>query len=277
MEIRSHLTPVDACEAVTKDIVKIANERIADIEDYDSETTSSWAAKGRLCSLHLWILPSSQYSGNSSSQRSVLTGDPIQFIEWQASFTSFIERKNISTAYKLHYFWYVGDPAQKALHGIFFRDDVVAYKDTWNHLNHRYGQPCRESLLMNHKNMWKKGNCAMVAWSQGIVQRNDVTDTHVTHAREDIQPVSMTTAFSKPYQCWSQIRAPRTMKQQPHCLSVWGLRSHLLTPPWLFQYGFPLSEMQVSKSLFMHCLTPKVTQCSLTKRLSIASKPKHIL
>lgn len=48
-------------------------------------------------------------------------------------------------------------------------------------------------------------------------------------------------------------------KQQPHCLSVWRLRSHLLTPPWLCQCGSPRSTIRVWKGLFMPCLTPKVT------------------
>ncbi|XP_051792767.1 uncharacterized protein LOC127530320 [Acanthochromis polyacanthus] len=73
---------------------------------------------------------------------SVFTGDPIQFIEWRASFTSLIDRKNISSADKLHYLRrYVGGPARKTLDGIFYRTDDAAYKDAWNRLNHRYGQP----------------------------------------------------------------------------------------------------------------------------------------
>ncbi|XP_041820612.1 uncharacterized protein LOC121626271 [Chelmon rostratus] len=292
MEIRSHLTPssemrrrIDACEAVTKDIVKIAYERIADLEDYDSE-----AVKQRVRELlqrdyarsiyGSTVSPSSQHSLNSivaakradaaaelaakeaeyevlleeekqkekiqlleeqqkrdleaqkrelerlkaekdiraararlvvhnqevmqedsvysadlntrgqqhvspqhpvssapiqqptsvpnpalppqtdvsylaqavqdtiamnrlpMPEPSVFTGDPIQFIEWKASFASLIDRKNISSADKLHYLRrYVGGPAQKTLDGIFYRNDDAAYKDAWNRLNNRYGQP----------------------------------------------------------------------------------------------------------------------------------------
>lgn len=67
---------VDACEAVTKDIVKIANERMADIEDYDNE-----AVKQRLRELlkrdyarsiyGSTVSPSSQHSVSSSSLHSV--------------------------------------------------------------------------------------------------------------------------------------------------------------------------------------------------------------
>ncbi|KAJ8011110.1 hypothetical protein DPEC_G00054780 [Dallia pectoralis] len=71
---------------------------------------------------------------------SVFTGDPIQFIEWRASFISLIDRKNISSADKLHYLRkYIGGPARKTLDGIFYRSDDEAYKDAWNRLNHRYG------------------------------------------------------------------------------------------------------------------------------------------
>lgn len=72
----------------------------------------------------------------------VFNGDPIQYLEWKASFVSLIDRKGISSADKLHYLKrYVGGPARKALDGTFFRNDDEAYKDAWNKLNHRYGQP----------------------------------------------------------------------------------------------------------------------------------------
>lgn len=73
---------------------------------------------------------------------SVFTGDPIQFIEWKTSFTSLIDKKNIASADKLHYLKkYVAGPARKTLDGIFYRNDEEAYKDAWNRLNQRYGQP----------------------------------------------------------------------------------------------------------------------------------------
>lgn len=73
---------------------------------------------------------------------SVFTGDPIQFIEWKASFISLTDKKSISSADKLHYLRkYVGGPARKTLDGILFRNNDEAYKDAWNRLNNRYGQP----------------------------------------------------------------------------------------------------------------------------------------
>lgn len=72
----------------------------------------------------------------------VFSGDPIQFIEWKAAFTSLIDRKAISSADKLHYLKkYVAGPARKSLDGIFYRNDDEAYKDAWGKLNQRYGQP----------------------------------------------------------------------------------------------------------------------------------------
>lgn len=35
----------------------------------------------------------------------------------------------------------VGGQARKTLNGIFFSDDEEAYKDAWNRLHQRYGQP----------------------------------------------------------------------------------------------------------------------------------------
>ncbi|XP_053733153.1 uncharacterized protein LOC128765925 isoform X1 [Synchiropus splendidus] len=67
----------------------------------------------------------------------VFSGDPIQFNEWKASFVSLIDRKNISSAEKLHYLRrYVSGEARKTLEGIFYRDDDDAYKDAWLRLNH---------------------------------------------------------------------------------------------------------------------------------------------
>lgn len=72
----------------------------------------------------------------------VFTSDPIQFIEWKSSFISLIDKRNICSADKLHYLRrYVGGPARKTLDGIFYREDGEAYKDAWDRLNSRYGQP----------------------------------------------------------------------------------------------------------------------------------------
>lgn len=72
----------------------------------------------------------------------VFSGDPIIFIEWRASFMSLIDRKGISSADKLYYLKkYVSGPAHKCLEGTFYRDDEEAYRDAWNKLNQRYGQP----------------------------------------------------------------------------------------------------------------------------------------
>lgn len=72
----------------------------------------------------------------------VFNGNPIDFIEWKASFMALIDRKNISTADKLHYLKrYVAGSAQKCLEGTFYGSDDAAYSDAWNKLNQRYGQP----------------------------------------------------------------------------------------------------------------------------------------
>lgn len=77
-----------------------------------------------------------------TTEPSVFSGDPIQFIEWKAAFVSLIDGRAISSADKLHYLKrYVGGPARKSLDGIFYRNDDEAYNDAWNKLNQRYGQP----------------------------------------------------------------------------------------------------------------------------------------
>ncbi|XP_065140714.1 uncharacterized protein [Paramisgurnus dabryanus] len=72
----------------------------------------------------------------------VFNGDPIQYVEWKASFMSLIDRKSISAADKLYYLKrYVGGSAYKTLDGTFYRSDDEAYKDAWSKLDKRYGQP----------------------------------------------------------------------------------------------------------------------------------------
>lgn len=72
----------------------------------------------------------------------VFSGDPITFIEWKASFASLVDCKSISPADKLHLLKrYVTGPAQKCLEGTFYRSDEEAYKEAWQKLDQRYGQP----------------------------------------------------------------------------------------------------------------------------------------
>ncbi|XP_051792792.1 uncharacterized protein LOC127530322 isoform X2 [Acanthochromis polyacanthus] len=71
----------------------------------------------------------------------VFSGEPIQFIEWKASFMSLVDQRGISAADKLYYLKkYVSGPARKCLEGTFFRNDEAAYQDVWKKLNQRYGQ-----------------------------------------------------------------------------------------------------------------------------------------
>lgn len=72
----------------------------------------------------------------------VFNGNPIQFIEWKAAFTSLIDQRAITPAEKLYYLKKcVGGPARQALDGTFYRNDSEAYQDAWNKLNRRFGQP----------------------------------------------------------------------------------------------------------------------------------------
>ncbi len=72
----------------------------------------------------------------------VFSGDPIHYIEWRASFMSLIDRKGISSADKLYYLKkHVSGSAHKCIEGTFYQDDDEAYRDAWNKLNQRFGQP----------------------------------------------------------------------------------------------------------------------------------------
>nr|XP_055051100.1 uncharacterized protein LOC129436861 [Misgurnus anguillicaudatus]XP_055051101.1 uncharacterized protein LOC129436861 [Misgurnus anguillicaudatus] len=88
----------------------------------------------------------------------VFNGDPIQFVEWKSSFMSLIDKKGISTADKLYYLKkYVSGPAHKYLEGTFYRSDEAAYKEAWNKLNQRFGQPFINQRAFREKlSTWPK-------------------------------------------------------------------------------------------------------------------------
>ncbi|XP_027885497.1 eukaryotic translation initiation factor 3 subunit A-like [Xiphophorus couchianus] len=72
-------------------------------------------------------------------ESSTFTGDPIEFIEWKASFAALIDKRNISPADKLYYLKkYVGGSARQTLDVIFYRNDSDAYQDAWERLNQRW-------------------------------------------------------------------------------------------------------------------------------------------
>ena len=63
---------------------------------------------------------------------SAFTGNPLQFIEWQASFTALIDQKGISASQKFHYLkQYLGCEAREVVEGTFFRTDDNAYAQAY--------------------------------------------------------------------------------------------------------------------------------------------------
>ena len=57
-------------------------------------------------------------------------GDPVQFIERKAAFTSLVDQRVIAPAEKLYYLKkYVGGPARQVLDGTFYRNDNEAHRD----------------------------------------------------------------------------------------------------------------------------------------------------
>ena len=73
---------------------------------------------------------------------SIFSGDPLKFIEWEASFTALIDRKEIPTSQKFHHLkQYLSGEAKAVVEGTFFRTDDSAYAQAWEKLRKRYGQP----------------------------------------------------------------------------------------------------------------------------------------
>ncbi|KAL4009472.1 hypothetical protein ACER0C_003324 [Sarotherodon galilaeus] len=72
----------------------------------------------------------------------VLTGDPLKFKDWQLSFETLIERKNIPKNEKLYYLRkYLGGTAKKAVEGFLLLGTEAAYDSAWKLLEKRFGDP----------------------------------------------------------------------------------------------------------------------------------------
>lgn len=72
----------------------------------------------------------------------VFTGDPLKFKDWQLSFETLIERKNIPKNEKLHYLRkYLGGTAKKAVEGYLLFGTETAYDSAWKLLGKRFGDP----------------------------------------------------------------------------------------------------------------------------------------
>ncbi|XP_055056153.1 uncharacterized protein [Misgurnus anguillicaudatus] len=71
---------------------------------------------------------------------SVFIGDPLKYKDWEMSFQTLIDRKNIPANEKLYYLRkYVGGPAKKAIESYFLLGTDTAYLAAWNILKERYG------------------------------------------------------------------------------------------------------------------------------------------
>ena len=73
---------------------------------------------------------------------SVLTGDPLRFVEWKTSFHALIERKGIPEQERLFYLKkYVAGEALQAIDGFFYSGSSSAYNNARQVLQDRYGHP----------------------------------------------------------------------------------------------------------------------------------------
>ncbi|XP_076869830.1 uncharacterized protein LOC143521148 [Brachyhypopomus gauderio] len=72
----------------------------------------------------------------------LFTGDPLKFKDWQLSFETLIDRKNIPKNEKLYYLRkYLGGVAKKAVEGFFLLGSEAAYDSAWQLLEKRFGDP----------------------------------------------------------------------------------------------------------------------------------------
>ncbi|KAL7872267.1 hypothetical protein SRHO_G00072500 [Serrasalmus rhombeus] len=72
----------------------------------------------------------------------LFTGDPLKFKDWQLSFETLVDRKNIPKNEKLYYLRkYLGGTAKKAVEGFFLLGTEAAYDSAWQLLEKRFGDP----------------------------------------------------------------------------------------------------------------------------------------
>ncbi|XP_061767093.1 uncharacterized protein LOC133559382 isoform X2 [Nerophis ophidion] len=70
----------------------------------------------------------------------LFTGDPLKFKDWQLSFETLIERKNIHKNEKLYYLRkYLGGSAKRAVEGFLLVGTDEAYDSAWKLLEKRFG------------------------------------------------------------------------------------------------------------------------------------------
>ncbi|XP_032411399.1 uncharacterized protein LOC116714770 isoform X2 [Xiphophorus hellerii] len=70
----------------------------------------------------------------------LFTGDPLKFKDWQLSFETLIERKNIPKNERLYYLRkYLGGPAKRAVEGFLLVGTDEAYDSAWKVLEKRFG------------------------------------------------------------------------------------------------------------------------------------------
>ncbi|XP_070406798.1 uncharacterized protein [Nothobranchius furzeri] len=135
-KVSPNITPKQPLPAVSFGSVQTALPTVTELAPAVQEAPSSVTqlAQAVQDSIRLNKLP--------TPEPTVFSGDPMHFIEWKSTFTSLIDQRGISAADKLYYLKrYVTGSARKCIEGTFFRSDEAAYKDAWDKLNQRYGQP----------------------------------------------------------------------------------------------------------------------------------------
>ena len=89
---------------------------------------------------------------------SVFTGDPLQYNDWNISFRTLVEERNIPQADKIHYLKrYLGGAAKEAVSGYFLLQSEFAYEEARALLEERYGnQFIVTDAFRNKLDAWPK-------------------------------------------------------------------------------------------------------------------------
>ncbi|KAL7841403.1 hypothetical protein SRHO_G00250940 [Serrasalmus rhombeus] len=167
-ELRLYKTPdaelrrkVDACEAVTSDIIKKVYERLTGINDAAAELAAKEAEykvlleerkqKEKIRTLeehHRKELERQKSELERLQAERDLKAAHARLVAYNREVNQEMDRESVQPDSEIQSYVhsatlkrYVTGSAHKCLEGTFYRNDEEAYSDAWNKLNQRYGQP----------------------------------------------------------------------------------------------------------------------------------------
>ncbi|XP_067946371.1 uncharacterized protein [Watersipora subatra] len=88
----------------------------------------------------------------------IFSGNPLEYVNWEVSFRSLVERSGIPDSDKIHYLkQYLAGPAKEAVSGLFYLQSSDAYEKARKKLKERFGSDCAVAEAFRSKlEQWPK-------------------------------------------------------------------------------------------------------------------------